>query len=126
MWFRFLQSSCIHNLLKQQILSYLTLGAVGGLDLGVDPDDLVEALIESKGFRDALRKRILRVVFREEKNGSGRTLKNVFTASDENRCGFLSIDAITNCLHQLQDREFLAKVDVRVLCSQCRTSGKGI
>jgi hypothetical protein len=52
------------------------------IDLGVDPYDVIGALLESKEYRENMHKRILRVVFRVEKSTSGKSLKNMFYECD--------------------------------------------
>lgn len=93
-----------------------------------------QALLSGTEFRKALQHRILRVIFREEKNAlfgyrsrdagdataaapsKPLPLRAYFQEQDQDRCGFLSRDAMKASLFSLQSRRFLADEDVNIVC----------
>ncbi len=81
----------------------------------------LQALLDSKDYRDNLAGRVLRVVFRETK-GTHKNLAEVFAEKDAKRSGFLTRSEIMDCLFGLQGREFVSKQDVRIFCIPFETS----
>lgn len=109
-----------------------------------------QALLTSVDYRESLRSRVLRVIFREEKNASLRAreersasprsasvgaesglvsrggpspLKGLFRERDVARTGFLSREQVGDCAFALQGRRFLAEQDLRVLCAGFEAEG---
>ncbi|CAD7944871.1 unnamed protein product [Amoebophrya sp. A120] len=81
--------------------------------------DFLSAVLDSAEYRQSLKARLLKVVFRATKNKPG-SLVDRFLAADAKKSGFLTDEQIGQILTATVGRVFLAKEDLRVLGNDYR------